>query len=142
MKSAFHALLSILTWILFFYWWKKVIPQIGPEDAKTAFLAISLTVLVTSVLTLLWVRHNIAIFRRKGPRKGLPPVSEERSVDHLGRRLDRPAADFLKGARIVTVSLEGGGKRFEIPAAGYLMDERAIVSPNSDKKTIRIPQGA
>ncbi|HLE17048.1 MAG TPA: hypothetical protein VI728_02045, partial [Syntrophales bacterium] len=64
-KGIFHAFLVVLTWILFVYWWNQVIPQITVEDASMAFLVIFLTILVTSVLTLLWVRHNIGIFRRK-----------------------------------------------------------------------------
>lgn len=115
LKGLFHTLLTVLTWILFAYWWKKVVPQVSPEDASTAFLVIFLTVVVTSVLTLLWVRHNVNIFRKKGPRKGLPPVSEERSADHLGRRIAHPGYDFLKGSQVVVVSREGDLKNFEIP---------------------------
>ena len=58
-KGLFHTLLIVLTWILFAYWWIKVIPQISVEDASMAFLVIFLTFLICSVLTLLWVRYNI-----------------------------------------------------------------------------------
>ena len=100
-KGIFHAFLVVLTWILFAYWWNQVIPQITVEDASMAFLVIFLTVLATSVLTLLWVRHNIGIFRRKGPRKNLPAVSEHRDNDYLGRSLEHPGYDSLKIAPVV-----------------------------------------
>jgi len=114
-RGIFHASLVILTWILFVYWWNQVIPQITVADASMAFLVIFLTFLICSVLTLLWVRYNVGIFRRKGPRKNLPSVSEERESDYLGRRLDHPGYDFLKGAPFVVVSREEDRKKFEGP---------------------------
>jgi hypothetical protein len=114
-KGIFHAFLVILTWILFVYWWNQVIPQITVEDASMAFLVIFLTFLICSVLTLLWVRYNIGIFRRKGPRKNLPAVSEEREVDYLGRRLVHPGCDYLKGAPHVVISREEDRKNFKVP---------------------------
>ena len=114
-KGIFHTFLAVMTWLLFFYWWNQVIPQISVEDASVAFLAIFLTLLITSVLTLLWVRHNLGIFRRKGPRKGLPAVSEEIHSDSLGRIHDLPGCDSLKGAPVVVISREGDRKRFALP---------------------------
>jgi hypothetical protein len=110
-----HAFLVILTWILFVYWWNQVIPQITVEDASMAFLVIFLTFLICTILTLLWVRYNVGIFRRKGPRKNLPSVSEERDADYLGRRLDHPGYDCLKSARLVVVSREDDRKNFKVP---------------------------
>ena len=114
-KGIFHTFLAVMTWLLFIYWWNQVIPQISREDASVAFLVIFLTPLITSVLTLLWVRHNLGIFRRKGPRKGLPAVSEEIRSDSLGRTLDLPGYDSLKGAPVVVISREGDRKRFALP---------------------------
>jgi len=114
-KGILHALLAVLTWILFISWWNQVIPQVTVEDASMAFLVIFLTFLICSVLTLLWVRHNVGIFRRKGPRKNLPPVSEERETDYLGRKLDHPGYDFLKDAPLVIVSREEDRKHFNVP---------------------------
>lgn len=112
LRGTFHALVSILAWILFVYWWKQVTPQISPKDAVVSALTILLTAIVISVLTLLWVRHNIAIFRRKGPRKALPSVSEERDADHLGRTISHPGYGCLKTSRVVVVSNEENRKCF------------------------------
>ena len=114
-KGILHALLAVLTWVLFVTWWNQVIPQVTVEDASMAFLVIFLTFLICSVLTLLWVRYNVGIFRRKGPRKNLPTVSEEREADYLGRRLDHPGYDLLKGASLVVVSREEDRKNFKVP---------------------------
>lgn len=114
-KGILHALLAVLTWILFVTWWNEVIPQITVEDASMACLVIFLTFLICSVLTLLWVRYNVGIFRRKGPRKNLPSVSEECEADYLGRKLDHPGCDFLKCAPLVVVSREEDRKTFNVP---------------------------
>jgi hypothetical protein len=114
-KGILHALLAVLTWILFITWWNEVIPQITVEDASMAFLVIFLTFLICSVLTLLWVRYNVGIFRRKGPRKNLPSVSEECEADSLGRRLDHPGCDFLKNSPLVVISREEDRKHFNVP---------------------------
>ena len=114
-KGILHALLAALTWVLFITWWNEVIPQVTVEDASMAFFVIFLTFLLCSVLTLLWVRYNVGIFRRKGPRKNLPSVSEECEADYLGRKLDHPGCDFLKGAPLVLVSREEDRKKFKVP---------------------------
>src|SRR4030067_1849747 len=89
-KGIFHTFLAVMTWLLFVYWWHQAIPQISVEDASVAFLVIFLTVLATSVLTLLWVRHNVGIFRRKGPRQNLPAVSEPRDIEYTRRGAEHP----------------------------------------------------
>jgi len=114
-KGTIHVLIAVLTWILFITWWNQVIPQVTAADASLAFFVIFLTVLICSVLTLLWVRYNVGIFRRKGPRKYLPSVSEECETDHLGRRLDHPGYEYLKFAPLVVVSWEEDRKNFKVP---------------------------
>lgn len=117
-RGTIHAAVTLFFWCLFVYWWLRVIPQTSVRDAVGALILIAFTFLATTVLTLFWVRHNIAIFRRKGPRKGLPPVSEECGADRLGRALDHPGFDSLKRSRVVAVSTEGNRKRFSIPRSG------------------------
>ncbi len=110
-----HALVTLLTWILFITWWNQVIPQVTTEDASMAFAVIFLTALICSIVTLLWIRYNVGIFRRKGPRKHLPPVSEEAEADYLGRRLDHPGHEYLKNAPFVVISREEDRKHFKVP---------------------------
>lgn len=110
----FHGFIALFGWILFVYWWNRVIPQVGARDAAVALAFIALTVLATVIATLAWVLYNIGIFRRKGPRRNLPAVSENYDADFLGRKIDRPGLDSIRGARIVTVSLRGDVKKIEI----------------------------
>lgn len=155
-RGTFHALLAVLTWILFVIWWNQVIPQVTAEDTSMAFLVIFLTVLICSVLTLLWVRYNVGIFRHKGPRKNLPVVSEEREADYLGRRLHHPGYDLLKASPLVVVSREEDRKKFNIPLGGRLSRQEARPSairfpekhsdrnrvPVKNQKNFKVPPGA
>src|SRR4030067_419331 len=62
-----------------------------------------------------WGRQNIGILRHRAPGKTLPPVSEHRDTDYLGRSLEHPGYDFLKRAPVVIVSREGDKKIIQPP---------------------------
>lgn len=114
-KGIFHALIVIFGWGLFVYWWNQVLPQVDSRDPVIALVFIGATVLATVLSTLLWVRYNIGIFRRKGPRKSLTHVAENHDTDRLGRRIERPSGPgSLKTARLVVVSVEGDAKKYEV----------------------------
>ena len=85
-KGTFHALIAVLTWILFIAWWNQVIPQVTTEDASLAFFVIFLTILICSVLTLLWVRYNVGISRPRDPGKPSPlsPRSAKPTISVVG----------------------------------------------------------
>src|SRR3989304_919893 len=112
-KGSFQSLIAIFGWALFVHWWNRVLPQIDSRDASIALAFIGVTVLITVLVTLLWVRYNIGIFRRKGPRKNLPLVTENRDTDFLGRKIEQPVQGSLKTARLVVVSVEGEVKKYE-----------------------------
>ncbi len=113
LKGTFHALIAIFGWGLFVHWWNRVLPQIDPEDGVIALVFISGTVLITVITTFMWVRYNIGIFRRKGPRKTLTHASENHGKDFLGRKIESPGAGSLKTARFLIVSVEGDVKKYE-----------------------------
>lgn len=113
-KGFLHALIAISGWALFVYWWGRVLPQIIKRDAVIALVFIGVTVFITVTITLLWVRYNIGIFRRKGPRKNLTLVTENRDTDFLGRKIEQPGPASLKTAHLVVVSVEGEAKKYEV----------------------------
>lgn len=112
-RGAFHGLIALLGWVLFVYWWHLVIPQVTGGEALAALIFIGSTFLATVVVTLSWVSYNIGIFRRKGPRKALPDVSEYRDADVLGRTIDRPVDGSLFEARVIVIAVDGDRKRIE-----------------------------
>lgn len=114
LRRIFHAAVALGGWWLFFYWWWQVLSFTHPVDAALAALFIGGTLAATVLLTLLWVRHNLGIHRRKGPRTRLREVSEGREADVLGRSLIlRPDGEALRRAPLVLVSVDGEEKRLE-----------------------------
>lgn len=110
-RAAFHGLIALSGWILFVYWWRRVVPQITRTDASAALVFIAATFLVTLAVTLWWVSYNIRIFRRKGPRTRLPDVPEDRNADVLGRAIDGPDDGSLRRAQVIVIAVDGETKR-------------------------------
>lgn len=108
-----HVLAALCAWILFVAWWRRVLPTVRREDLDAALLFIALTALVSVVLTAAWVRHNVAIYRRKGPRTRLPEVAESVDRDALGRTYSHPGTEALRRAPVVVVSVDGAAKRMD-----------------------------
>jgi len=109
-REALHVLVAAATWFLFFYWWRLVMPQVRRDEAVAAALFIAVSSLATTVLTAAWVRYNIGIYRRKGPRLTLTPEARPRDADALGRKIVRPDDGALCASRVVVVSVDGDRK--------------------------------
>ncbi len=109
-REALHVLIAAATWFLFFYWWRLVLPQVRRDEAVAAAFLIAVTSLATAVLTAAWVRYNIGIFRRKGPRLRLTPEVQPRDADALGRKIVRPDDGILRASRAVVVAVDGDRK--------------------------------
>ncbi len=116
-REVLHLLVAAATWILFFYWWGIVLPQVRRDDAVVAVLFIALTSLATAVVTGAWIRYNIGIYRRKGPRLQLTPPAAGRDTDALGRTIVGPDDGSLRASRIVVVAVDGDRKTIE-PGGG------------------------
>jgi len=112
-REAFHVVIAVATWLLFFYWWGIVLPQVGRDDAVTAALIIVLSAMATAVLTAAWVRYNLGIYRRKGPRLQLTPAVPARDADALGRKIVRPDDGILRASPVVVVAVDGDRKTIE-----------------------------
>ncbi len=110
-RDALHVLIVLGGWVLFFTWWGEVLHFTSLPDAAVAILVILGVSLVTALGTMGWVRYNLGIYRRKGPRRTVTDVREDAGTDALGRPLVHPGVDRLRKARRITVSMtEGNGK--------------------------------
>jgi hypothetical protein len=111
LRDAMHVLLVLAGWALFFTWWVQVLRDTSLPEAVVAVLVILSVSLLTALATVGWVRYNLGIYRRKGPRRAVPDVTEDIGADALGRKLVHPGTEELRAARVVTVSLsDGSGK--------------------------------
>ena len=104
-------LFGILAWLLFLavvVRWAFV-----RNDSSTLVLelAIPVTMLfVVVVATETWIRHNIGIYKRKGPRRKTAVFEAPWTNDSLGRTLDIEVPQ-LHGASVVVVSVDSHGKK-------------------------------
>ena len=107
-KRVFFGIISWILFLLFVFRW-----MVFQNGSSTLFeeLTIPLTVVVlVVVVTELWVRHNLSIYRRKGPRRARTTIDEPWTTD----RLDRPLVldrDLLINKSIVRISVDSQGNK-------------------------------
>jgi len=106
-RDAFHVLIVVCTWALFFYGWFRVLPETPLSDGVWAIFGILVVSVCTVVITLGWVRYNVGLYRRKGPRRKITDVSERVVADALGRDLVHGGWEALRASRRITVSVDG-----------------------------------
>jgi len=108
--GARRVVVGVVSWfVLGVAWW--VVLERDPRTWWYELAVPAVSLLVVTVLTLAWVRHNLGIYERKGPRRGVPGVEAPWTHDSLGRRLDLTAG--LDEARVVRASVDGEVKRYE-----------------------------
>ena len=106
----FRKLILVLLWLLFVAMWYRVyrITTLGDvKDAVTYLTAITATY---GVLVTVWVLHNIAIYKRKGPRKSAPLLTFSAIHDHLGSYIVAP--ENVRHKQAITVTVADGQKVF------------------------------
>jgi hypothetical protein len=106
------ALISLLGWGLFVYWWRTVFAAEQPRPFVQLLLFITLICLLTLLTTLTWIWHNMRIARRG--RRGMaaryrPPIYER---DALGRTVIIENGLLVRSAAVVTVTASEATKTF------------------------------
>jgi hypothetical protein len=106
----FRKLILVLLWLLFVVLWYRVsrITTIG--DVKDAVTYLTGITAVYAVLVTAWVLHNIAIYRKKGPRKGVLLLSFSAIHDNLGSYIVAPPDITQK--QVITVTVANSRKVF------------------------------
>ena len=91
---------GLVAWLVFgLAWWRvfRMDAQVGtPVVAEVATCA-----LLVLAVNIWWVTHNRRIYRRKGPRRGIPRRDRDYSRDSLGR----PVVHLRPGSRPAEVAL-------------------------------------
>lgn len=104
-----HGVVVVFGWLLFAWSWQRVTAD-RPEIGELFWLLVA-ALMVVPVLTLSWVAHNVGIYRRKGPRRAVTPVSPHVERDFNGRRI---SADWpqLQQSRRIEIVVDDEHKRF------------------------------
>lgn len=115
-----HVLVGIGFWLVFGWLWADLVRDgsLAARAPRTLLIVAAVAVVVVAV-TAGWVRHNIGIYRRLGPRSGMSLLPPPADADRLGCpvRWDLPGGHLAAlEARHLVVELGDGAKRYR--AAG------------------------
>jgi hypothetical protein len=120
MRQRLHDLVGIFFWFLLIAMWVMLV-----RDGQAAFPTVVDTAgKVTAagagvlVITLWWVRHNVGIHRRKGPRGTRPEMAPRTDEDRLGRPLRWSLPAGAAGAASephLVIDLDHGVKAYRRP---------------------------
>jgi hypothetical protein len=118
MRQFAHKVIGAAFWLLLVGLWVLLAAEGKASGAAFRDTGIWLAALMGAVLavTIWWIRHNVALYRRKGPRRGRaenPPRTDE---DRLGRDVEW--------------AIEGG-------ATAALAERHLVVETAGDLKTYR-----
>jgi hypothetical protein len=120
MRQLAHKFVGVFFWLVMLLMWVIVVSQHKAGLSNITYSVQYLSIVTGAVLavTLLWIRHNMSIYRRKGPRAGRPEVEPRIDEDRLGRPLTwavRGGHYQAKRARHLVVDVEDGRKVYRRP---------------------------
>ena len=110
-RALVQLVLVVIGWFLFLWAWVSVMRYTAPETVAVTTILLAAFAVVVEAINLLWIRHNMKIYKKKGPRENVPQVRYEFRRDFSDRRL---AADWqsLQGEALIIVSFDDGQKTF------------------------------
>jgi hypothetical protein len=87
MRQFAHKVIGAAFWLLLIGLWVLLALEGKASGAAFRDTGLWLAALMGAVLavTIWWIRHNVAIYRRKGPRRGRPENPPRTDQDRLGR---------------------------------------------------------
>lgn len=106
-----HGALVSVAWIFLLVLWARVLRGTSPELLLFAAGSVVVCAVVSITATRLWIAHNVAIFRAKGPRTGTPDVALDYATDWVGRAVAGDL-DAARAAGIVVVCASPSRKVF------------------------------
>lgn len=106
-----HFLMVVLGWVLFIWFWHLAAGE--PWDSAPLMFLIIGAIIVSPLVTLFWIFHNMGIYKRKGPRKGMADVKPYYDVDWSGREVTADWAT-LANARVVVIEIDEFGKNYRV----------------------------
>ena len=115
MRQAFHKAIGLFFWLVMVMLWVLLVRdhKAGGGDVVYSVQYLALVGGAVLAVTLWWIRHNQAIYRRKGLRSGRPDVPPPTDQDRLGRpirwQMDGGAAAALEVGHLV-VEIDGQAK--------------------------------
>lgn len=85
MRNILHALLALLLWVVFGFYWYLVAHRGMSEDARMALIILSSLSIFSALGMFVWIYHNVRIYRKLGRRSGRRAKVSVPSFDYMGR---------------------------------------------------------
>jgi hypothetical protein len=126
-RSLFHYLLLLPLWVGFFWGWWFILFQWPRAELIASFRLLAFCGSICGIVITLWIRHNIAIFKRKGPRREATQITMTFTSDALGRPLVLARPDVLRDPWVV-VDVENGRKFYGSTPLEHPDPERVLTS--------------
>jgi len=136
-RRVIHTLLSLGGWVLFVWWWWIVVHRVSPDEMRFTGIFVALALVVTVLVTLAWVWHNLGIFERRGPRTTAITATSDFSTDGVGRPVTYATGSLDRHtAPVVHVLLvEHDEKRYEaataLPSPVRVVEGKAKAPPTA-----------
>jgi hypothetical protein len=117
MRQFLHKLVGLTSWIVLAILWAVLAIEhkaTGAAFRDTAFQLAAIAAVLLAI-TLWWIRHNVSIYRRKGPREARVTHPPRTDADRLGRRLHWTLPGGVDGARAqqhLVIELDGDVKTY------------------------------
>jgi hypothetical protein len=117
MRQVAHILVGIAFWVVLAALWALLVAEDKATAAAFRDTIFQVAVIVGIVLavTTWWIRHNIAIYRRKGPRQGRATIAPRVDEDRLGRPVRWSMPGGVRTARAqrhLVIDLDGDQKTY------------------------------
>jgi fatty acid desaturase len=117
MRQALHVAIGLAFWALLAVLWAVLALEGKASSAAFADTGLQLAALMGAVLaiTLWWIRHNVGIYRRKGPRRAQAELRPRTDEDRLGHAVRWAFADGVPAAATeqdLVVELDGTVKTY------------------------------
>ncbi len=132
-REILQVLIVASGWIGFVWLWVLVGRQ--PWDSSRLLWLIGGSFVVLPLVTLAWVVHNRAIFRRKGERLGVPVADFSYRSDWHGRRVDADWAT-LRASRFVTIGVEEEVKVYRAAELDFPNEDAPPISPATQPQPV------
>jgi hypothetical protein len=109
LQALVHVIAIVAGWGLFFWFWWRVAGQ--PWDSIDLQRLVIAAAVGFPLVSGAWILHNRGIYKRRGPRRAIPPGPMHYDADFNGRQVDSDWA-ALRAERQIEIALDGDVKRY------------------------------
>ena len=106
MRNILHALLAVLLWVVFGFYWYLVANRGMNQDTRTALFTLSVLSIFSALGMSIWIYHNERIYRKLGRRSGRRANISVPSFDYMGRWVAIRDLKKLRAANHIAVEVK------------------------------------